>query len=101
MKTYTATREIIIDGIPFETHVAFTVAPGRPQSYGQPAEHPTADIKAMSVNTEDGWVDAAKLYDLLADEIEEEWLVDEAHRQDVERRDATADQADHLRRECA
>ncbi len=102
MKNYTATREIEIDGMTFPVSVLYTITPGRPQTYGQPSEYPDPNIKAISIEVEPGgWRDAKALHDVLAEAIPDDWLVDEAARQDVEGRDAAADQADHLRRECA
>jgi hypothetical protein len=102
MKTYTADLTINLGELPFDCAVRYTVTPGYPQTYGQPAEGPSVDVIAISVDIGCGHVEPPiGIYEMLAEAVDHAELLADAAEQEAYRRDDAADHARQLRREDA
>jgi hypothetical protein len=102
MNTYTADLTINLGELPFDCAVKFTVTPGYPQTYGQPAEGPSVDVIAISVDIGCGHVEPPiAIYEMLAEAVSDDELLAHANEQEAYRIDDAADHKRQLRREDA
>lgn len=102
MTTYTASLTIHVGDVPFDCAVSFRASPGHPQTYGQPAEGPSVDVLAISVDIGTGHVEPPiAIYEMLAEAVDHAELLADAAEQEAYRRDDAADHARQLRREDA
>lgn len=94
MNTYTADLTINLGELPFDCAVKFTVTPGYPQAYGQPAEGPSVDVIAISVDIGCGHVDPPiAIYEMLAEAVSDDDLLAYAAEQEADAHDHAADMA--------